>query len=383
MKRNSTGKYLSIFISVLSLSVMFIASSIGANAHASEYVDIKTDVDFNLVDIDVDGSGHVYVIDWFSRSNSMNITRMDSDLANTEVLCIVDHLWTFAVDDANQYIYIVNDPGDGSYIIQRMNIDGTALTPFTTTLEYVNCIAAGDAGRVYVGASGVGIVRIEQSGTDISTILSVTKPYEYITRIAVDNVNGYIYYIEQTGRISPGTAKRTLYRMNIDGSGEPITLASSAGGALRDVAVDANGYVYYIVSNDVIKIDRAELNSETLTNNFHGGYIAVDENGCVYVTESHSTDDQAIHKIMTVEQFITQNIDKGNIEDIGTSLVSKFDNFSASLDKGNKAAAVNQLNAFINEVSAQRGKKIAEDVADILIAKAQTLLANIEESASQ
>lgn len=42
------------------------------------------------------------------------------------------------------------------------------------------------------------------------------------------------------------------------------------------------------------------------------------------------------------------------------------------------SAAANQLNAFINEVSAQQGKKIADDVAVMLIARAQALLEKIE-----
>ena len=40
--------------------------------------------------------------------------------------------------------------------------------------------------------------------------------------------------------------------------------------------------------------------------------------------------------------------------------------------------AVNQLNAFINQVEAQRGKKISEADADALIAAAQEIIALIE-----
>jgi hypothetical protein len=37
-------------------------------------------------------------------------------------------------------------------------------------------------------------------------------------------------------------------------------------------------------------------------------------------------------------------------------------------------AAVNKLNAFINHVEAQRGKKITEDQADDLISKANNVI---------
>jgi hypothetical protein len=59
-------------------------------------------------------------------------------------------------------------------------------------------------------------------------------------------------------------------------------------------------------------------------------------------------------------------------------------NLNASLDNATKvlkdsnpkndAAAINALQAFINKIEAQRGKKISEEVADELIAKAQEII---------
>jgi hypothetical protein len=43
---------------------------------------------------------------------------------------------------------------------------------------------------------------------------------------------------------------------------------------------------------------------------------------------------------------------------IENSLVAKLQNARASLEKGNKTAAVNQLQAFLNELNAQSGKKV-------------------------
>ena len=60
------------------------------------------------------------------------------------------------------------------------------------------------------------------------------------------------------------------------------------------------------------------------------------------------------------------------------SLASKVDSALASIDKEKDDTAINQLNAFINEVGAQRGKKISEEVADMLIAYAQNIIAQIE-----
>jgi hypothetical protein len=60
------------------------------------------------------------------------------------------------------------------------------------------------------------------------------------------------------------------------------------------------------------------------------------------------------------------------------SLVSKVQAAENSLDKEKDQAAINQLNAFINEVSAQRGNKISEEVADMLLAYAQNIIAQIQ-----
>jgi hypothetical protein len=56
------------------------------------------------------------------------------------------------------------------------------------------------------------------------------------------------------------------------------------------------------------------------------------------------------------------------------SLVAKLNAAQSSLEQGNTAAAEGQLTAFINEVSAQRGKKIPAAEADALIAQAQAII---------
>jgi hypothetical protein len=60
-----------------------------------------------------------------------------------------------------------------------------------------------------------------------------------------------------------------------------------------------------------------------------------------------------------------------------TSLLAKVDGAISSLKKGNKKAAIGQLQLFISEVQAQRGKKIAIQTADLLIAYARNVIAGI------
>jgi hypothetical protein len=68
-------------------------------------------------------------------------------------------------------------------------------------------------------------------------------------------------------------------------------------------------------------------------------------------------------------------------EGIGNSLLAKIDTAIGILedenDKNDKAA-VNSLEAFINAVKAQSGKKISEEDADDLIASAQQIIAELE-----
>jgi hypothetical protein len=59
---------------------------------------------------------------------------------------------------------------------------------------------------------------------------------------------------------------------------------------------------------------------------------------------------------------------------IANSLDAKLNAALDSINRGNNKAAVNQLNAFINEVQAQTGKAIAQNQAQQLISSAQSII---------
>ncbi len=71
-------------------------------------------------------------------------------------------------------------------------------------------------------------------------------------------------------------------------------------------------------------------------------------------------------EVLVAEDFIN--------EPIQNSLLSKIYNASKSIDKENIYAAVNQLQALINQVNAQRGKKISDDAVDQVIAYTQSVI---------
>jgi len=63
---------------------------------------------------------------------------------------------------------------------------------------------------------------------------------------------------------------------------------------------------------------------------------------------------------------------------VGNSLISELNTVSNSLKEGKETPAINKLNAFINHVSAQKGKHIDEAQADNLIEKAKFIIPVIE-----
>ena len=64
-------------------------------------------------------------------------------------------------------------------------------------------------------------------------------------------------------------------------------------------------------------------------------------------------------------------------EGIQNSLVSKLDAAFDALERGKDDTAVNKLKALINQVEAQRGKRISDADVDALIAAAEAIIATI------
>lgn len=111
------------------------------------------------------------------------------------------------------------------------------------------------------------------------------------------------------------------------------------------------------------------------------GYVSFDRNGVMYVVDNMNGVFRIIGKdfmVPTVNERMTglgQDIrakvsDKG----IANSLCTKTENAISSLTRGNINAGMNQIEAFIKDVSAQRGKKIAVNDADAFIKFARQIL---------
>ena len=86
----------------------------------------------------------------------------------------------------------------------------------------------------------------------------------------------------------------------------------------------------------------------------------------------------AMYAAVKTQQLIDKIVALELPAGIENSLVSKLENAINSIQKAQEKAAANKLEAFINEVEAQRGKKIPEADADALIALAQAIIEIIE-----
>jgi parallel beta-helix repeat protein len=75
-----------------------------------------------------------------------------------------------------------------------------------------------------------------------------------------------------------------------------------------------------------------------------------------------------------VQQLVAQVKELGLAQGIENSLEATLKAAARALDNHNVVAAINALEAFINEIEAQRGKKISDAVADALIAAAQEII---------
>jgi 2',3'-cyclic-nucleotide 2'-phosphodiesterase (5'-nucleotidase family) len=76
----------------------------------------------------------------------------------------------------------------------------------------------------------------------------------------------------------------------------------------------------------------------------------------------------------SVDRFYKEG--KISSKDVYNGLMDKLNAAQMHLNSGNPKAAINSLNAFINQVNAQTGKKITKEAAALLIADARYVIAN-------
>lgn len=114
----------------------------------------------------------------------------------------------------------------------------------------------------------------------------------------------------------------------------------------------------------------------TMTFNYDQHYLADDATtresfpgvfGAWIVSETTPIE---LHIILLEDLVVSMNLHHG----IENSLLSHLENAGKSTQKDHAKAAINQLEAFIREVEAQRDKAITDEQANILIEEAQSII---------
>lgn len=88
--------------------------------------------------------------------------------------------------------------------------------------------------------------------------------------------------------------------------------------------------------------------------------------------------DGCVDSLSGLTDIVSTLADSGVIDDqMVNSLLSKIENAEQSATKDNICTAINQLEAFKNQIEAQRGKKISDEAADLLIAYADNSITQL------
>jgi hypothetical protein len=121
-----------------------------------------------------------------------------------------------------------------------------------------------------------------------------------------------------------------------------------------------------VEDGDTIDLLQLSLGQHTLT--------VIAEDTASNVTEQSVTF-TVVATLHSLEDTVMRLLESGDIDNkgIANSLLAKLDAAQAAYERGNVEAARNILDAFINEVEAQRGKHISEWAADLLIADASAV----------
>lgn len=84
--------------------------------------------------------------------------------------------------------------------------------------------------------------------------------------------------------------------------------------------------------------------------------------------------------IISQSEKLIEEVQMGDIDSgIKNSLVKILEEAKSSIEKGNIISAINKMKAFQNQVQAQKGKKIPEELAEQWIAWVEDIIQDLED----
>ena len=108
----------------------------------------------------------------------------------------------------------------------------------------------------------------------------------------------------------------------------------------------------------------------------NGGLTATDQ-ATVYVLNVVPPTPQALLSSLTTD--VNNLVGGGDVSSgVGTALLNKLQTAQKKLESSQTNTTVNVLQAFMNSVEAQRGKKISAAAADDLMAQAQAIVEQLQ-----
>ena len=298
---------------------------------------------------------------------------------------------------------------DGNFEIYVMNPDGTGQTNLTNhpaldassdwqPLPVSNRPPTADAGGPYDGDEGVGI-HLDGSGSD---------PDGDILTYAW-SVDGKLCSFSDGSSANPsllcGDVGAFTVTLHVDDGTSVATDSAAVSVRNRDPNIDSFGLdaAVIVVGQSVTATgDYSDVPADTLT-----GMIAWGDGGTRVVASPFSVshaytvpgdydvlltveDDDggsdgaaANLRVLSPSEAIGDLMER--IEDLDLvknterSLLSLLEQVQNSVDLGNTRATLGKLGAFIHQVEAQRGKKIAEADADALIVYAESISASVQD----
>jgi sugar lactone lactonase YvrE len=225
-------------------------------------------------------------------------------------------------------------------------------------------------GRLWVTGSSLGVERYESDGRLIDR-LSPSHDALYMATGLAYGPDGHMYVAFSSTIYDDEIIRfhgRTGAYMGVYASGAGLEGATGV-----TFGPDGNLYVSSKTTHQVLRFEGPGIDSD-------GDGVPDGVDTCPYedATGFDVDGDGCLDTMSGLTEMLEILLAEGLIRsELGNSLLSKVKNASKSVSKGNLCAAADQIAALIDEVNAQRGRKVSNEAADEVIAYAESVIARL------